>query len=139
MDRRPYAKDAPLPGRGIMKQVLRGGLLIGFSMFGIFGGAVRLGLGIEKARTLAFSTLIVSQLIYAYQCRSNRHERPSRYMRTAVLSSSALLLGILYCPPLGSFFGTVPLNPVNAGVVCLTGNLSRARSDVIRPDFGFSL
>lgn len=125
MDRPPYEKGAPLLDRESMRQIFTGGMLIGLSTLGIFGGAMLLGLGLAKARTLAFSTLIISQLIYAYQCRRNRNQRPSKYMRTAMLSSSALLLGILYCPSLGSFFGTVPLTPVNAGAVCLTSNLNR--------------
>lgn len=125
MDRQPYAKDAPLLDRTLMKQIFKSGALIGLSTLGIFSGAMLSGLGLAKARSLAFSTLIFSQLVYAYQCRNNKDQRPGKYMRAALLSSSALLLGILYYPPLASFFGTVPLSAANAGAVCLASSINR--------------
>jgi len=125
MDKAPNAKDSALIELPLMKQILKGGLLIGLSTLGIFSGAMLLGLGLAKARTLAFSTLIISQLNYAYQCRSNPDQKPGKYMQVAMFSSSALLFGIIYLPTLGSFFGTVPLNTANAGAAYLTSNICR--------------
>lgn len=125
MNRKPYHKGESLLNQNLMHQIVKNGLLIGLSTLGIFSGAMFMGLGLPKARTLAFTTLIFSQLVFAYRCRSNLKEKPSKYMHAAFISSTALLISVLYYPPLSSFFGTVPLNMANAGSVFLASNINQ--------------
>ncbi|HVI39297.1 MAG TPA: HAD-IC family P-type ATPase, partial [Anaerovoracaceae bacterium] len=124
MNRPPYAKGAPLLDRPLIHQILRRGALIGLSTFGIFYGAMILGFGLAKAQTLAFISLIFSQLANVYHCRSNKNKRPNMYMNVAAFTSSVLLFGIVYFPPLSSFFSTVPLNLIDAAAVCASAGIS---------------
>jgi Ca2+-transporting ATPase len=67
------------------------------------------------AQTVAFATLIVSELLRAYTARSERYSLFSigvlgnKWMQYAVGSSLALLLAVIYVPILQLFFGAVPL------------------------------
>ena len=125
MHHHPYARDRGLVDRRSFLQIMRRGILIGLSTFGIFGGAILLGLGIAKARTLAFATLIFSQLVNVYRCRGNKDRKPGMYMNGAAFISSALLLAIIYYPPLCAFFQTVPLNLFDLAAVLAFVNISK--------------
>jgi Ca2+-transporting ATPase len=124
MNRPPDAAGRPLLDKQLVRQIWRRGALIGLTTFGIFALAMIGGLGPVKARTLAFAALIFSQLVNVYSCRSDKKKRPSTYMNVAALTSSALLLGIIYFPPLGGFFKTAPLNPADAAALCASTGLS---------------
>ncbi len=71
------------------------------------------------AQTIAFSTLVVSELLRAYTARSERYPLfrigilGNKWMQIAVGSSLALLLAAVYVPVLQVFFGTIPLRPVD--------------------------
>jgi Ca2+-transporting ATPase len=70
---------------------------------------------LEGAQTVAFATLICSELLRAYTARSERYALwrigvfGNRWMQYAVGASLALLLLVLYVPSLQTVFGTVPL------------------------------
>lgn len=67
------------------------------------------------AETLAFATLVFSELIRAYTARSERYPLlkigvfSSKWMNLAVLGSGALMMLVLYVPFLQRIFNTVPL------------------------------
>lgn len=73
--------------------------------------------GEAHARTLAFTTLVVLQLIYVFQARSDASAgrtgdeggapKPNAYLTGAVLLSLAGQAAVLYVPPLQSAFGVV--------------------------------
>jgi Ca2+-transporting ATPase len=71
----------------------------------------------EDADTLAFVTLVVAELFRAYAARSEWVPLfklgifTNRWMQWAFLSSLALLLLVVYVPPLRPVFNTVPLTP----------------------------
>ena len=70
---------------------------------------------LADAQTVAFATLVVSELLRAYTARSERHPLFSigvldnKWMQYAVGSSLLLLLAVIYVPFLQPFFGTIPL------------------------------
>jgi Ca2+-transporting ATPase len=70
---------------------------------------------LADAQTVAFATLIVSELLRAYTARSERYPLLSiglfgnKWMQYAVGSSFVLLLAVIYVPFLQPFFGTIPL------------------------------
>jgi Ca2+-transporting ATPase len=70
---------------------------------------------IEAAETMAFVTLSVSELFRAFTARSERYPLlkigvfKNRNMNLAVLSSLALLMGVVYIPGLNTVFNTMPL------------------------------
>jgi Ca2+-transporting ATPase len=67
------------------------------------------------ARTMAFATLSISELLRAYTSRSERYSLLSigpfsnKWMQVAVLTSLVILLAIIYVPLLQPIFGTVAL------------------------------
>lgn len=68
-----------------------------------------------RAQTVAFATLIMAQLIHVFDCRSEHsvfHRNPFQnlYLVFAVLSSTALMLVVMYYPPLQTVFHTVGLD-----------------------------
>jgi P-type Ca2+ transporter type 2C len=68
-----------------------------------------------RAQSVAFATLVMAQLIHVFDCRSEHsvfHRNPFQniYLVLAVISSTALLLIVMYFPPLQPVFHTVGLN-----------------------------
>ncbi|WP_066289269.1 calcium-translocating P-type ATPase, SERCA-type [Bacillus sp. FJAT-29937] len=66
------------------------------------------------AQTIAFSTLVMAQLIHVFDCRSEksvfaRNPFGNKYLVWAVISSLALLFVVIYYPPLQPIFHTVPV------------------------------
>ncbi|WP_459195860.1 cation-translocating P-type ATPase [Wukongibacter baidiensis] len=113
----PSDKDAPFIDKSLKRGIIRRGAGIGISTFGIYAGSMLFGLGVSKARTLAFTNFICSQVANVYNCRSNKKAFANKYMTKMVLSSVALLLGIIYIPFFNSLFGTVPLGLLSWGAV----------------------
>ncbi|HEY4600364.1 MAG TPA: cation-translocating P-type ATPase [Cerasibacillus sp.] len=69
---------------------------------------------LEHARTVAFATLVMAQLIHVFDCRSDssvfsRNPFENRYLIIAVLSSLFLLLIVIYWAPLQPIFQTTYL------------------------------
>jgi Ca2+-transporting ATPase len=70
---------------------------------------------LEAAQTMAFSSLVMSELLRAYTARSEHYSVFSvglfsnKWMQWAVGSSFVLLLLVIYLPFLQPFFGTVAL------------------------------
>jgi P-type Ca2+ transporter type 2C len=70
----------------------------------------------DGAKTVAFATLIVSELLRAYTARSERYPLlkigvfGNKWMQYAVGASLLLLLLVIYVPFLQTVFGTVPLS-----------------------------
>lgn len=107
------------------------GTVIGGSTVLVFALALRLRPGMEEwARTLAFTTLVVSQLLYAFVCRSEEltvweaGPLANRYLVGAVLVSFAMQLAVVYWSPLAAVFRTVPLDAADwllVAVACVWG------------------
>jgi Ca2+-transporting ATPase len=70
---------------------------------------------VEAAETMAFVTLSASELFRAFTSRSERYPVlkigifKNRNMNLAVVTSMALLMGVIYIPGLNNVFNTVPL------------------------------
>jgi Ca2+-transporting ATPase len=109
MENKPEKKDAPLIYKKMGTEILRRSLGIGLSSFGLYSLYNFLGGSPAKARTMAFSNLICSQIVNAYGCRGNKKSLPHRYMNRAAVACIAMLAGILYIPFLSSIFGTVSI------------------------------
>ena len=79
----------------------------------------------RKARTLAFTNLVFTQIVNSYDCRSNKSTRPSKYMIMTLLSSAAIFTCIIYVPFMSSLLGTVPLSLTDWTFVSVLTTLSR--------------
>lgn len=84
---------------------------------------------LREAKTMAFTTLIFSELLRAYSCRSERYSVfkigffSNKTMVWATVLSMVLLLLVLYVPILNLIFKTVPLGLQHWGVVLLLGGM----------------
>ncbi|MBC2581312.1 cation-translocating P-type ATPase [Clostridium sp. DJ247] len=121
----PIGRDEPLISKSTGSEIIRKGAGIGLINFAIFQGSMMLGVGLNKARTLAFSHMICSQLVNIYDCRRNKSGLPNRYINIAVASSMAMLLGTMYLPFLSPYFGTQALTLLDWGAVAGMSMLSR--------------
>ncbi|PAB60381.1 cation-translocating P-type ATPase [Anaeromicrobium sediminis] len=120
----PVDKNAPLIDRTLRNSILRKGIVIGVSTFAIFKGALLLGVGLNKARTLALSNFVFNQVVNVYTCRKNKKNFNNKYLNRMALITVALLMGIIYIPVFNNFFGTVPLDPLSWVAVLGTTALS---------------
>jgi Ca2+-transporting ATPase len=80
--------------------------------------AYAIGLGHTNPRyaeTLAFVTLVFSELLRAYTSRSERYPMAkigfftNKWMNLAILASTILMLVVLYVPFLANVFNTLPM------------------------------
>ena len=91
------------------------GVLIGLCTLGCFSALLRGGAGVETARTGALITLILSQLIHVFECKSERGTlfsvsyHSNGKLLGAVLISLLCLIGVICIPALSVVFRTVTL------------------------------
>lgn len=116
MSERPRPKGESIFARGLKEKIIIRGSLIGICTVLAFIVGSYYGMSLEASRTLALSTLIMSQLIHVFECRSEKHSIfeikffTNIYLVFSVLISVVMLLSILYVPFMQSVFHTVPLN-----------------------------
>jgi Ca2+-transporting ATPase len=129
MQRPPYSPNEGVFSRGAASQTLWSGLLIGALGLGI-GGWYYFG-DHPEWQTMIFSSLAFAQVGQAMASRSNRESLLTQGLASnplmlgmAVLVT-VLQLGVLYIPPVASFFSVIPLSltdllvSLGAGLVVL--------------------
>jgi len=97
-------------------KILGRGAIIGLSTIAVYVGTLQFtGWDLPLARTMAFASLCLSQLIHAFDCRSETRallETPLNsnwYLVAGVACSLGILLASIYVPALSPLFHTVPL------------------------------
>lgn len=100
---------------GLMGKIIFRGVFIGLSTLASFAVIMRMGGSLEAGRTASLVTLVISQLIHVFECKS---ETKSIFkinifnnvkLILAVLVSTALLVMAVAFPPLQTVFETVTL------------------------------
>lgn len=115
MQRQPRKGNESIFSRGLGSNIVLSGLLIGGSSLVAFALSMFLFGDLERARTVAFATLIFAELIYAFECKSEY--KPLYKIKifnnlplvAAVAVSFLLTLAVVYLPFLSGIFKTVPL------------------------------
>ena len=113
MSRPPRRSDEGFFSGGLMRRIVFRGILIGLSTLGSFGTVMRMGGSIEACRTAALITLVVSQLIHVFECRSEKRSlfrlNPFGNMKLvgAAALSAAVLAAAVMVPQLQVVFSTV--------------------------------
>ncbi len=128
MDRPPRSPRSGIFTRPVVALMLAGGLWLTLVNTTLFVWLVRSGRALEEAMGMVFVCLVIIQLLNAYNFRSDRHTamvRPfaNRWLNSAVLWETALLLAIVYVPVLQGVFGTFALS-VSDWVVVMALSLS---------------
>ena len=116
MERPPRSPKERIINREMARGIFLQASALTAAVLGLFALAYH-GAWREDADTLAFVTLVVAELFRAYAARSEWVPLfklgifTNRWMQWAFLSSLALLLLVVYVPPLRPVFNTVPLTP----------------------------
>jgi Ca2+-transporting ATPase len=107
-------------------RIVAGGLVIALTSLAVFIMGLWTGQGLAAARTMCFSTLVLSQLLYVYLCRreSGSAVPPNSYLNSAVLFSLAVQVLAVQWLPLSHVFRTVPLAFSQWAVVLLASGTS---------------
>lgn len=116
MERPPRSPREGVFARRLHLRILLTGIIISACTLGVFMFSLWYYPGdIDRARTLAFTTLVCAQLVYVFQCRSERHSIfeigiwGNLYLVGAVMISGGMHVAILYYPLLQKMFQTTPL------------------------------
>lgn len=115
MSRPPRKSDEGFFSDGLMWKILFRGIFIGLSTLASFTTVMQMGGSIEASRTAALITLVMSQLIHVFECKSetksifriNLFSNPKLIL--AVIISFAALAAAVIIPPLQTVFETVML------------------------------
>lgn len=115
LDRSPKEFSGSFFSNGLLTRIIIRGALIGICTLACFAYSLYMGLSIEAARTCALVTLISSQLIHVFECRSE-HESVFKmnpfgnmWLIGAVAVSAAATALCVYLPTLSIVMETVPL------------------------------
>lgn len=142
MNRPPRDSRESVFARGIGWKILTRGLLIGLCSLAAFWVTYwEAPDDLVRAQTVAFSTLVMAQLIYVFDCRSTgtifqRTPLDNKALILAVLSSVVLLLGVIYYAPLQPIFHTVPIGMREWSLVIVASSLPvliAGLIDMLRP------
>ncbi len=113
MGRPPRSVREGIFARGLGRKIIVRGFLIGIMTLLVFYGALSVyHTGLQTAQTMAFSTLVIAQLIHVFACHSGDdskfylHIFENWWLVGAVASSLALLLIVIYIPSLQGVFHT---------------------------------
>ena len=116
MRQMPRAKNESIFARGLVEKIVVRGTLIGLCTLLAFMVGRYYRMDLETCMTLALCTLVMSQLIHVFECRSERHSIfeiklfTNMWLVGAVLVSIILICLVLYVPFLREIFHTVALN-----------------------------
>jgi len=111
----PRDKKEGIFSRGLSEKIIIRGCLIGICTVFSFIIGMYFGLDLKSSRTVALGTLIMSQLIHVFECRSETHSIfeinlfTNLYLVGAVAISVAMLIAVIYIPFLQGVFHTEAL------------------------------
>ncbi|MFD2704863.1 calcium-translocating P-type ATPase, PMCA-type [Salibacterium lacus] len=115
MNRPPRSKSESIFADGMGKKIVSRGFLIGIvTLIGFMTALWEHPQDLVRAQTIAFSTLVMAQLIHVFDCRASssifdRRPFENTFLTMSVLSSVLLLLIVIYVPLFQPVFHTTPL------------------------------
>lgn len=115
MSRPPRKSTEGFFAGGLMWKIVIRGILIGLSTLASFTSVMHMGGSLEACRTAALITLVASQLIHVFECKSERETIFSISLFSniklilAVIVSLAALVAAVMLPFMQGIFATVPL------------------------------
>lgn len=137
--RPPRPVQEPLFSRDEYWRIAQEGATLTAAALGAYGyGIQRYGLG-PRASTLAFNTLVISQLLHTLSCRSERHNvftgtlPANPLLNLAVAGSIALQVVALLVPGLRSLLGMTPITLSDAAVIAGISLLPLLVNEMTKP------
>jgi Ca2+-transporting ATPase len=139
MQRPPRPAKEPIINREMMVGVGVQALVMTAAVLGAFlFGLQRYPGNLAGAQTVAFATLVISELIRAFPVRSERLSIfkiglfSNRWMLLATGSSLLLLLGVIYIPFFDPIFNTIPLGWMDWVVILPCSLASAVAAEVLK-------
>lgn len=124
MLRRPRSKKEGIFSEGLGLKILMRGIAIGLGTLSVYALMLYLTYNdIQRARTCAFASLVLSQLSFVFECRSEHRSilkinpLTNIWLILAVLCSLGLLLMVIYVPFFHTIFDTVALRGIEWTIV----------------------
>lgn len=115
MMRPPRGAKESVFSKGLLNLILFRGVIIGLSTLVVFISILKFTSDVNTARTAAFVTLVITQLIHVFECKSERKnifEVPffsNIYLVLAVICSLIMIIGVVYHSFFQKIFRTVAL------------------------------
>jgi Ca2+-transporting ATPase len=122
MSRPPRDRKSGLFSRAVVTLMLMGGLWATAVNSGLFAWALAGGVSEAKARTMVFTSIVLTEFFKAFSFRSDRLSvlvRPfaNKWLNLAILWELLLLAFILYFEPMERVFGTTALTGPELGLI----------------------
>ena len=123
MDEKPRDKKEGVFARGLKEKILVRGVLIGVCTVLSFIVGTYFNFDLKTCRTMALTTLVLSQLIHVFECKSEKLPLfkidifNNKYLVLAVLSSILMMLAVIYIPFLSTVFHTTQLTLTQWAVI----------------------
>ena len=123
MEEAPRKPDEGIFARGLLGKIGLQGLIVGGgSLVAFMISFQSSGWDLQRARTVAFCTLVFSQLAFAFRCRSEHHDAKLSWQGNPILvlsimTSFMMQYLVLWLGPMARIFHTVPLEPIDWTVV----------------------
>lgn len=128
MNRAPRNPRESVFSRGLSKKIIARGLQIGISTVFVFAMVYFIRNNLAEARTMAFCTLVFSQMFHVFDCRSEKYNVfeigifKNKYLILATVCSLFMQLLVVYHPFMQEIFATVPLKMADWLVIlCISG------------------
>lgn len=115
MKERPRGRNDSVFSGGLAATIVIRGVLLGLSVLAAFTTVLGFTKSVEHARTAAFVTLVFTQLVHVFECKSEKRSLftinifNNIKLIFAVISSAAIVLSTVYIPALQPIFKTVAL------------------------------
>ncbi|MDR0918626.1 MAG: cation-translocating P-type ATPase, partial [Oscillospiraceae bacterium] len=115
MYRPPRSNNESFFSNGLLSRIIFRGIMIGLCTLGCFTTILRLGFGTDVARTCALLTLVLSQLLHVFECKSESGNIftvkyfSNPQLLLAVLFSAVVIFSAIYSPLLQPIFSLVAL------------------------------
>lgn len=116
MMRPPRSSKESIFSNGLAGLIVFRGVLLSISTLAVFISILHFSGDITMARTGAFVTLVMTQLIHVFECKSERKNIfeinifSNIYLVTAVMCSIIMILSAVYLPFMQPVFKTAPLS-----------------------------
>ncbi len=118
MEMKPQRFSGDFFSGGLLHKIIIRGILIGICTLGCFAYSLMyIGTDLATARTCALVTLIASQLIHVFECRSEyvsifrMNPFKNLWLLLAVIVSAAVTALCIYLPQASIVMETIPLSP----------------------------
>jgi Ca2+-transporting ATPase len=118
MDRAPKPKNEGIFAHGFGIQIILQGCMFGILTLIAFWMGENWGGSTEAGQTMAFIVLAFSQIVQAFNMRSERslftmNPFGNKSMSLAALATLVLTAGVLFIPGVNTIFGLTYLKPIN--------------------------